>query len=268
MSEKISNPKVKKLTKSFKQYDSRWGSKNYNGSSTMAGAGCGPTSVADLVYNIDKTITPWKVAKWMKSHGYAIRNNGTAHDGIPAALKHYGMHDVKYRSSMKDIFDDLSKGKVAIFLFRGGSRGGITWTTSGHYVANDGYKIMNNKHRLKMFDPGGRDHDGWYYYESQMKGLIYKVWTCSYDKPKPIPKPDTKYAGVIPKPTIKMGSKGTQVINLQKFLNWYFGSAVLKTDGKFGVNTETQLEIFQENEGINSDGIYGKISEAKAKAYK
>ena len=65
-------------SKTFKQYDSRWGSKNYNGSSTMAAAGCGPTACADLIYNIDPTITPWKTATYMKNHGYAIRNAGTA----------------------------------------------------------------------------------------------------------------------------------------------------------------------------------------------
>ena len=53
-------------SKTFKQYDSRWGSKNYNGSSTMAAAGCGPTACADLIYNIDPTITPWKTAVYMK----------------------------------------------------------------------------------------------------------------------------------------------------------------------------------------------------------
>ena len=78
-------------SKTFKQYDSRWGSKNYNGSSTMAAAGCGPTACADLIYNIDPTITPWKTATYMKNRGYAIRNAGTAWAGIPACLKAFGM---------------------------------------------------------------------------------------------------------------------------------------------------------------------------------
>ena len=59
--------------KTYKQADSRWGSKNYNGSSTMAMAGCGPTSVAMLAYAVDKKTTPWDVAKFMQKNGYAIR---------------------------------------------------------------------------------------------------------------------------------------------------------------------------------------------------
>lgn len=162
----------------FKQYDSRWGNKNYNGSSTMSQAGCGPTSVADLVYNIDKTITPWKVAKWMKANGYAIYGNGTAWSGIPAALRHYGMLSVHGISGMTDIFDAISKGYKAVFLMRAGSRGGVTWTTSGHYIAVTAYKHKAGKHYFWTRDPGGRGNNGWHCYEDTMKGLISQVWVC------------------------------------------------------------------------------------------
>lgn len=167
------------MSKTFRQYDSRWGSKNYNGSSTMAAAGCGPTSVACIAYNQDTSITPWKVAQWMQSHGYAIRNNGTAWAGIPAALKAFGCEDVKNPKIMKDIFDIMKKdGYCAVFLFRGGTRGGVTWTTSGHYLAVSDYKVVNGKHYFYMRDPGQRKHDGWYCYETKMLGLIVEVWTC------------------------------------------------------------------------------------------
>ena len=43
----------------YKQADARWGRKNYNGSSSMATAGCGPTSVAMLAYAVDGKTTPW-----------------------------------------------------------------------------------------------------------------------------------------------------------------------------------------------------------------
>lgn len=163
----------------YKQYDSRWGSKNYNGSSSMATAGCGPTSVAMLAYAANKNVTPWTVAKYMQNHGYAIRNNGTAWSGIPAAMKNFGLKDVSNVVAMSDIFKKLDKGYCAVFLFRAGSRGGITWTTSGHYVAVTGYKVKNGKHYLYTRDSGGRGHTGWYCYETQMRGLIPQVW-CGY----------------------------------------------------------------------------------------
>jgi hypothetical protein len=142
----------------------------------MAQAGCGPTSVSMLAYAVDGKTTPWTVAKYMQKHGYAIRNNGTAWAGIPAAMKHFGLEDVKNVESMSDVFKYLSKGYCAVFLFRAGSRGGICWTTAGHYVAVTNYRVKNGRHELYTRDSGGRNHTGWYCYETQMKGLIPQVW--------------------------------------------------------------------------------------------
>jgi peptidoglycan hydrolase-like protein with peptidoglycan-binding domain len=254
----------------YKQADSRWGKKNYNGSSTMATAGCGPTSVAMLAYAVDGKTNPWDVALYMKSHGYAIRNNGTAWAGIPAAMKHFGLTDVKNVEKMSDVFSYLSKGYCAVFLFRAGTRGNITWTTSGHYVAVTGYKVQNGKHYLYTRDSGGRDLTGWYAYETQMRGLIPQVWVGKVPTkaaPKPTGKPTGKYSGVIPVPTIKKGVKGDNVKNLQKFLNWYC-KANMKVDGIAGNVTCGYLKLFQATEGISADGIYGKVSQSKANAYK
>ena len=86
--------------------------------------------------------------------------------------------------------------------------------------------------------------------------------------PKPAPKPAKgTYTGTIPTPTIKKGTKGDNVKNLQKFLNWYGGYG-LAVDGISGSKTVTAIKKFQKAEGISADGIYGKNSQAKAKAYK
>lgn len=258
----------------YKQADSRWGKKNYNGSSTMATAGCGPSSVAMLAYAVDGKSTPWTVAQYMQKHGYAIRNNGTAWAGIPASMKAFGLQDVKNVAKMADVFSYMAKGYCGVFLFRAGTKGGVTWTTAGHYIAVTGYKYENKKHYFYTRDSGGRNHTGWYCYETQMMGLIPQVWVgkvpASAPAPAPAPatkKPTGKYSGTIPTPTLKKGSKGTQVKYLQSFLNWYLG-AKLKVDGIFGNDTLAKLKTFQKTEGISVDGIYGKISQGKAKTYK
>ena len=169
------------MSKTFKQADSRWGKKNYNGSSTMAAAGCGPTSVAMIAYNMDTSVDPWKVAQFMKKHGYAIRNAGTAWAGIPAALKAFGCQEVKTSKSMSDFFSQLAKGNgygYGIILFRAGSRGGVKWTGAGHYIAVTDYKVVKGKHYLYTRDSGGYNHTGWYCYEDHMKGLIKQTWSC------------------------------------------------------------------------------------------
>lgn len=256
---------------SYNQYDSRWGKKNYNGSSNMASAGCGPTSCANILHNIDSSITPVTTMKYMQSHGYAIRNQGTAHAGIAACLKAYGAKNVSQPDvsrSMAKVWEVLSKGYAAIFLmrYRKGLRG-PTWTTSGHYIAIVGYKYKNKKHYVKVEDCGGRGHDGWYCYETQMRGWIPKAWTCLAEPKEitPVTKPAGNYNGPVPATTLRRGSKGTPVIALQKFLTWY--GLNLSADGDFGPATELAVKRFQKTEDLKPDGVFGPLSRNKAKAY-
>ncbi len=75
---------------------------------------------------------------------------------------------------------------------------------------------------------------------------------------------------IIP-PTLKKGSKGSQVQRLQKFLNWY-GNYSLVVDGDFGTKTKNAVLSFQKkvfyNDSKEWDGIFGKKSLDKAKAVK
>lgn len=254
----------------YRQYDSRWGRKNYNGSSSYATAGCGATSCANILHAINPSITPLTTGKYMQTHGYAIRNNGTAWAGIPACLKAFGAQDVRQVDKMADVFKYCAKGYVGVFLFRGGSKGGITWTTSGHYVAVTGYKYQNKKHYFRTFDSGGRKHDGWYCYETQMRGLIPRIWLCKIPTPKPakpLPKPKPTYTGKLPAVALKKGAKGEQVALWQKFLNWYHPAWKLGVDKKFGNNTASKTKAFQKNEGLTPDGVVGAKTLAKAKTY-
>ena len=113
-----------------------------------------------------------------------------------------------------------------------------------------------------------------WFYGKEVRGSAYPwcatfiCWLFAHIKgaEKPIPKPSGKYGGTIPTPTLKKGSKGKNVGNLQKFLNWY-GKYNLKVDNVFGKKTEMQFKAFQQAEGLKVDGVYGKKSYAKAKAY-
>ena len=241
--------------KTYKQADSRWGSKNYNGSSTMAQAGCGPTAVAMLAYAVDGKTTPWDVAKFMKKNGYAIRNNGTAWSGIPAAMKHFGLKDVKNVSAMSDVWKYLKKGYCAVFLFSAGSRGGVTWTTGGHYVSVTDYKVSNGKHMLYTRDSGGRNHTGWYTYETQMRGLIPQIWVGYVPgklKQTTTTKPATNSTNTAPAPstTTKKNIKCIDVSEHQGNINWKkvkadgVGTAVIRAGyGKNNLDTKAKKNI-------------------------
>ena len=161
--------------------------------------------------------------------------------------------------------------KMGVLLFRKGTRGGITWTAGGHYVAFLNYKVVNGKHYFYTKDSGGRHHDGWYCYETQMAGLLPQIWIIT-EKPKDSTTPATKpekgtYTGSLPTTTIKKDDKGDAVKLWQKFLNWY-GKYGLETDSAFGKLTDEATKKFQKNEGLTEDGVVGPKTRAKANEYK
>lgn len=79
------------------------------------------------------------------------------------------------------------------------------------------------------------------------------------------------YSGTFPtlpsRGFFQKGDKGTQVRNLQKFLNFY-GNYNLTVDGDFGGNTEAAVRNFQSNENLVVDGKFGKKSLEEAKTIK
>lgn len=264
---------------SYKQYDTRWGNKNYNGSSTVSQAGCGALSCANILHAVNSSITPFDTIKYMQTHGdanhktFAIYGNGTAWNGIPSCLKYFGLQDVQevnVASSMDKVWQLMSKGYVGVFLFSAGSRGGVTWTTGGHYIAVSGYRLESSKHYLKTIDSGGRNHDGWYAYETTMKGLVPKVWLGRIEAYEPFSKkPIGKFNCEIPQPVLKLGNKGAEVKKLQIFLNLYmkailsaeeYKKNMLNEDGSMGNKTERVFIRFQLTEGLTHDGIYGNAS--------
>lgn len=94
-------------------------------------------------------------------------------------------------------------------------------------------------------------------------------------EPKPAPKPTKKgYTGTFPKvpPILQKGSKGAQVKNVQKFLNWYNGDGNLEVDGDFGKLTEKAVKAFQKvvfpNDKKEWDGQVGEKTVAKIKSVK
>ena len=261
-------------SKIYRQADSRWGklpypTKNY----TFAHNGCGCCSVTHCAIENPKyaNYTPADVRKYMVQ--FATKGHGTLWDGITKGLQYYG-YNVHWNKNdnMTTIFSVLAKSlKRGVILF-GSTKGPdkTVWTTGGHYIAFVDYKIEGGKHWFYLKDSGGRHHDKWWCYEKSMKGDVRNVWICTSWKEAPAPTPSKPakgtYTGTIPAPTIKNGTKGDKVANLQKFLNWYGGYG-LKVDKICGKATVAALKKFQSAEGIGVDGVYGNQSYTKAKAY-
>lgn len=68
------------------------------------------------------------------------------------------------------------------------------------------------------------------------------------------------FVNAVPKPVLKNGSSGVEVVKLQdalKQLNYQVGTS----DGDFGPNTEAKLRQFQANNRLTVDGVYGGASQ-------
>lgn len=124
----------------FRQTDTRW-SKEIYGGMTVAVGGCGPTAVANIVYTVDKSITPSKVAKWMGSNGMVSWKQGTYWSFAEKTFANYGMEAKQLNASSlygqkdskaeQEWLSNMRTGKYYGILLMGKSK----FTTSGHYIS-------------------------------------------------------------------------------------------------------------------------------------
>lgn len=238
----------------YKQYDSRWGKLLYPAKpSTVASSGCGLCAVTHCVIEQAKYAksTPKTFYAFMKK--YAVKGHGTQWAGIDAGLKNYGLKNVKRFDTMSEFWAELKKGnRVGVILFNNKrSPNGELWTSGGHYVSFVGFRTSDDgkKHYLYTKDSGGRGHDGWYCYETSMKGCIKLLWTAV------VPKEDI----VLPKRGyFKLNDKSEYVKVIQSFLK-KLGIYKGKIGGRYGELTEKAVREFQKQYKLKSvDGLWGK----------
>ncbi|MBQ3668411.1 MAG: C39 family peptidase [Clostridia bacterium] len=131
----------------FKQYDARWADKLYSSkgdkSQTVRSSGCGPTAMADIIYAVDKSVTPATMADFALSHGDRTASNGTAWSFFDHVAKAYPMLSYKRATRLSDLESCLLSGGAAVV-----SMGKGYWTKGGHYICvheiSGGYVCAND----------------------------------------------------------------------------------------------------------------------------
>lgn len=121
----------------YKQSDSRWARKFYRctdgGYASVGTAGCGPTSVANIVSSLIKPKRPNTIFKYACKMGYMTSNSGMYRSAVPKLLNHYGIKVVKTipRSSegKAQLKKYLRKNFWAVAIMGKG-----IWTNGGHYI--------------------------------------------------------------------------------------------------------------------------------------
>ena len=114
----------------FSQYDSRWGGQMYGKTNTIAGAGCGPSSLAICISTLtNKTVTPPEVCEWSVKTGHRCEGSGSYHSLIPDGAAHWGVPCRGIGQSKKELVKALQDGKLVIAIM---SRG--HFTRGGHFI--------------------------------------------------------------------------------------------------------------------------------------
>ena len=162
----------------YKQNDSKWGGLSYavdGERSTIKSAGCGPTSLADVLAAIvSPYIDPVTLAAWARYHNYKVKNSGTSYSFFVPCAKAYGVtvrrlntsnvYGVPWNGVHEQALAELHKGNWLIACMGKGN-----WTSSGHYIVVYGYE----NGYVYINDPASaaakRAKNTWELFKSQVK---------------------------------------------------------------------------------------------------
>lgn len=118
-----------------------------------------------------------------------------------------------------------------------------TWA---HWVYAGKAVTINGEKYIGFINSWGNVGDkGWQYIKEDYIPYLFQVWVVTN-----VPITDVNM------PTIRLGSRGDAVKQLQKILN-------LTQDGIFGPKTLLAVKVFQKAQGLTADGIVGKLTWAK-----
>ena len=162
----------------YKQNDSKWGGLSYavdGEKSTIKSAGCGPTSLADVLATIvSPYIDPVTLAAWARYHNYKVKNSGTSYSFFEPCAKAYGVkvsrlntsnvYSIPWNGVHDKALAELQNGNWLIACMGKGN-----WTSSGHYVVaygyENGYVYINDPASTKA----SRAKNTWELFKSQVK---------------------------------------------------------------------------------------------------
>lgn len=137
----------------YYQYNYR---ESYGYGTTIASAGCGPTSMAMVLTAVTgDEVTPVEAANWSLQHGYRVEGNGTAWAYFDAIADAYGIECDQMGISSNNIISNLQEGKYVI-----ASMGPGHFTKGGHFIVLTG---ISEDGRITVADPNSeqRSNQTW-----------------------------------------------------------------------------------------------------------
>lgn len=162
----------------YKQFDSKWGGIPYavdGEKSTIKSAGCGPTSLADVLAAIvSPYIDPVTLAAWARYHNYKVKNSGTSYSFFVPCAAAYGV--TVRRLNTASVYGNINSSvhDAALAELKAGNwliacMGKGNWTSSGHFIVaygcEGGYVYINDPASSKA----NRAKSTWDLFKSQVK---------------------------------------------------------------------------------------------------
>lgn len=154
----------------YRQCDSRWGNKSYNGTN-LCNAGCGYTSLAMVLSGIkrDSSITPDTVHEYIYGNRISVNPGGGAitdaalydsrvasHYGVKIEVL-FGRNSVGKAEASNRIVNALNQGKKVVLL------------RPGHYIA-----LSGSGSQIEVHDPAWYNKNGFY----DING-VYNTFCCN-----------------------------------------------------------------------------------------
>jgi len=139
----------------FSQYDEKWRSKTFGCGTTIAAAGCGPTSMAMPLNFFGIGTDPPSVADWVLKNGYRVCGAGTAHAACCKAVEIFGKEEglkcKELHGNVGAVLKELKNGenKVAVVS----SRGTPPYSKGGHYIVLTGIEKEWGREYVYYNDP-------------------------------------------------------------------------------------------------------------------
>lgn len=126
----------------YNQKEDRWG---MYGPSSIAVAGCGPTSMAMIMKSYGCDVDPQVVADYSQSHGF--HGNGTSGGLYSSIGQKYGLTVDELGCNMSSMTNAIKSGMPCIFSANG--NGSFSSSGSGHVLTivgltSDGYYLVND----------------------------------------------------------------------------------------------------------------------------
>ena len=187
----------------FNQGD--YSSTSYNGNSTIAKSGCGPTAVAMVLSGFGANVDPVAAANYATKNG--VDKGSWAL--FPSIAKQYGVDAKQISTNNSEIEAALKERKPVIVSLNSGTK----WTKNGHFVV---LTDIDSDGKVTMLDPGSRERSNKKYDLSTITSDSSASWIFS-------------------KGGKGLGSSGTNKHNIPKGAAVWFWSPNDSTNGHVGI---------------------------------